>query len=112
MSSKKGFEWRDLTYDEINDWYSPFDICMMNTSDYYKSPQEIKRTHCINKDTRIRGKPGDDVNINSLLIIPYYTLFCILLGFCRVGMGSNKKECRYLFKNYTILCIFMFNSFF
>ena len=63
--------WRDLTHSEMDAWYSPFDQCMMNTSDFDKSPQQIKREHCANADIKIAGK----------------------MGFCRVGMGSNKKEC-------------------
>lgn len=64
--------WRDLTQEEIDGWYSPFDQCMMDTTVFYKSPQEIKRTFCANESTRM--KDGR-------------------MGFCRVGMGSNKKEC-------------------
>ena len=66
------FRWRDLTPSELDDWYSPFDQCMFNTTDFGKSPQLIKRLHCLGASTKLRGKKE---------------------GFCRVGMGSNKKEC-------------------
>ena len=63
--------WRDLTQSELDAWYSPFDQCMMNSSDFDKSPQQIKRESCSSADVKIQGK----------------------IGYCRVGMGSNKKEC-------------------
>lgn len=63
--------WRDLTLDEMTLWYSPFDICLMNSTDKGKSPQEIRRTRCEGLSRKINGKNG----------------------YCHVGMGSNKKEC-------------------
>ena len=66
-------KWRDLTPQELDTWYSPFDLCMMNTSDYDKSPQLIKREHCSTASVKITATG--------------------VLGVCRVGMGSNKKEC-------------------
>ena len=65
-------KWRDLTLQELDGWYSPFDNCMMNTTDFDKSPQHIKREYCSTASVKLAS--GE-------------------VGVCRVGMGSNKKEC-------------------
>jgi len=63
--------WKHLTSEEIDSWYSPFDLCLMNTTDRFTSPQQIRRKKCDKHSKYIKGKHG----------------------FCHVGMGSNKKEC-------------------
>ncbi len=60
-------KWRDLTEEEIKVWYSPIDLCVLESSNRFTSAQEIRR-NC--SWLGARGWRG-----------------------CAVGMGSNNFPC-------------------
>lgn len=57
--------WRPLTPSEIDEWYSPSELCLLNTSDFGLRPMLSLRNHCPD---------------------PKYRL-------CRVGMGHQTSLC-------------------
>lgn len=63
------FTWRDLTIDELKSWYSPADLCVMNSVLRNRFPQDIRQYDCAN-----------------------YTKGSRKL-FCGVGFGNNNRPC-------------------
>ena len=67
MSSIGNRQWRDLTEEEIGKWYSPVDLCVLESDNRFTSAQEIRRNCTWLKTRGWRG--------------------------CAVGMGSNNFPC-------------------
>ena len=63
------FEWVNLTQDELKQWYTPTDLCMLESNDTIGFPQEVRAKNC---SAYSRG--------SSRL-------------FCSVGQGGNKQPC-------------------
>jgi hypothetical protein len=66
-SSLGGRVWRDLTDAEMEEWYSPIDRCVLESTNRFTSAQEIRRNCSHLGNGRWRG--------------------------CAVGMGSNNFPC-------------------
>ena len=62
-------EWRELTASELNNWYTPLDLCTLNSSKRVDFPSDIRARDCkhLSKGSRRLH--------------------------CGVGMGSNNKAC-------------------
>lgn len=51
------YKWRDLTYTELKEWYSPTELCMLDTNDTVLYPMKIREKYC-----EKLGKPRGAVN--------------------------------------------------
>ena len=69
------FTWRDLTQSEMDDWYSPIDLCMLDNTNRNSFPQAVRK-NC--SHLGMGGHRG-----------------------CSVGMGSNNFPCYPPFKSRT-----------
>lgn len=65
----KPFKWVDLTQQELESWYSPTDLCLLNRTDKFGYPQELRKNECFNVS---RGNRRIH---------------------CSVGMGNNNNPC-------------------
>lgn len=63
------FQWRDLNSDELNQWYTPADLCVLENPETSSFPQDIRARNC----TKYSGG-------NRRM-------------FCGVGMGNNNYPC-------------------
>ena len=83
------FTWRDLTQAELEQWYTPTDLCMMKSADKKGYPQHIKANECKEfsyGSSRLACKLTKcSDNTKSLFIASIYS--------GGVGMGSNKQPC-------------------
>ena len=69
------YTWRDLTQEELESWYSPTDLCVLNTSTTNSFPQDLRANECVNVSRGSRRVH------------------------CAVGMGNNNKPCYGPFSN-------------
>lgn len=69
ITSPNTFSWRDLTETELAEWYTPADLCVLNTSMKSSFPQDIRGKECA---AFTRGSRR---------------------MFCGVGMGNNNYPC-------------------
>lgn len=69
--------WRDLTEQEIDDWYSPMEVCMLELEDREMMSPKAAQETCVRKGLR---NPGHNKG-------------------CPVGKGSNKFPCYPPYKN-------------
>jgi hypothetical protein len=67
--NQKAFKWVDLTESELHGWYSPADLCILNSTDYYKFPQDTRANDCYAHSKGSRRQ------------------------WCGVGMGNNNYAC-------------------
>lgn len=67
--SSTSWKWRDLTDSEMSEWYSPADLCVLNTSMRSSFPQDIRAKECSQYTRGSRRM------------------------FCGVGMGNNNYPC-------------------
>ncbi len=67
--SQCSFKWKDLTQKELEEWYTPTDLCMLQSEDKAGYPQHIRANNC------------SEFSQGSSRL------------FCAVGMGSNKQPC-------------------
>lgn len=67
--TKENFQWKDLTESELNNWYTPLDLCTLNSSRRADFPQDIRANDCRHLSFGSRRLH------------------------CGVGMGSNNHAC-------------------
>lgn len=68
-TAAKPFKWVDLTQQELETWYTPTDLCLLNRTDKFGYPQELRKNECYNVS---RGNRRIH---------------------CSVGMGNNNNPC-------------------
>ena len=68
-TNAREYKWRDLTEQELNEWYTPTDLCVLNSTEKFTFPQDTRKNECFHVS---RG----DRRIH-----------------CNVGMGNNNKPC-------------------
>ena len=69
QSVEEMFNWRDLTPDELKAWYSPTDLCALESTHYKHFPQHIRSKNCSQHSGGSRRMH------------------------CGVGMGANNNPC-------------------
>ena len=52
---KEQYEWVSLSANELNGWYSPQDLCMLQSDERVKFPSDIRRRNCSNVRAARRG---------------------------------------------------------
>ncbi len=63
------FRWKELTQEEMEQWYSPTDLCVLNSTDKFTFPQDTRVKDCAHLS---KGKRSVH---------------------CSVGMGNNRQPC-------------------
>jgi hypothetical protein len=66
---QKKFKWINLTDSELPKWYNPTDLCILNSTDFRKFPQQTRADDCRQYSRGNRRQ------------------------FCGVGMGNNNYPC-------------------
>lgn len=67
--NQKSFRWVDLSENELGQWYQPADLCILNSTDRLKFPQDVRADDCYHYSKGSRRQ------------------------FCGVGMGNNNYPC-------------------
>ena len=68
-STPEKFTWRDLTQEELKSWYTPTDLCTLESTHYKQFPQSIRSKNCSHLSSGSKRMH------------------------CGVGMGSSNNPC-------------------
>ena len=93
------FIWRDLSQQELQLWYSPTDLCMLNTTNRILFPMKIRESQCANIPG---GSKGCNVGLGHMGF-PCYQPFSSRLHFKRGLDGFADATDRVLTQTMTVL---------